>query len=209
MATTKIFGYVRVSSKEQNISRQIDSLKKYVPNERDILFDKLSGKDFNRPAFQALKNMVRTGDTVYIHEMDRLGRNRREILENLQYFKNAGVYVRILNIPTTLIDFSQYGDDVQRLLLEMVNNIMLEVLATLAEKERRDINRRQREGIEAAHRRGTKFGRPSKLSPEPESWKADLEAWRAGTVTAISLCKKYDISRPTFYSMVKKTSSDF
>lgn len=74
--TTKIFGYVRVSSKEQNLARQIDSLKQYVPDERDIYADKLSGKDFNRPAYNTLKNMVRSGDTIYIHEMERLGRKK-------------------------------------------------------------------------------------------------------------------------------------
>ena len=92
----KIFGYIRVSSKEQNLDRQIDSLKQYVPNERDIFADKLSGKDFNRPAYQTLKMMVRPGDTIYIHEMERLGRNKEEIKNELEYFKGKGVHLRTL-----------------------------------------------------------------------------------------------------------------
>ena len=97
-ADNKIFGYVRVSSKDQHVDRQIESLKRYVSEERDILIDKLSGKDFARPGYQALKNMVREGDTIYIHEMERLGRNKAEIKNELEYFKNKGVFVRILNL---------------------------------------------------------------------------------------------------------------
>ena len=88
LTNTKNFAYIRVSSKDQNLARQIDSLKQYVSDERDIFADKMSGKDFNRPAFQTLKNIVRAGDTIYVHEMERLGRNKQEILENLRYFKD-------------------------------------------------------------------------------------------------------------------------
>ena len=147
---TKKFGYIRVSYKDQNLARQIDSLKKYVDDERDIFADKMSGKDFNRPAFQTLKNMVRAGDTIYVHEMERLGRNKQEILDNLREFKTKGVIIRILNIPTTMIDFSSYGSKMQKMMLEMINNIMIEVMATFAENERDSILKRQREGIDAA-----------------------------------------------------------
>ena len=199
---TKKFGYIRVSYKDQNLARQIDSLKKYVDDERDIFADKMSGKDFNRPAFQTLKNMVRAGDTIYVHEMERLGRNKQEILENLREFKAKGVIIRILNIPTTMIDFSAYDSKLQKMMLEMINNIMIEVMATFAENERDSILKRQREGIDAAARRGVKFGRPAK--PFPESWPDDYAAWQAGEVTAVSLYKKYGMGCTTFYSNVKK-----
>ena len=127
--TTKIFGYVRVSSKEQNLARQIDSLKQYVPDERDIYADKLSGKDFNRPAYNTLKNMVRSGDTIYIHEMERLGRNKNEIKENLEYYREKGVMIRILNLPTTLIDYSQYDNKLQKM-VNIKNNILNEGMSS-------------------------------------------------------------------------------
>ena len=196
----KIFGYIRVSSKEQNLDRQIDSLKQYVPNERDIFADKLSGKDFNRPAYQTLKMMVRPGDTIYIHEMERLGRNKEEIKNELEYFKGKGVYIRILNLPTTLIDYSQFDSKLQKMLMELVNNILIEVLATMAETERDNIRKRQREGIDAAKKRGAKFGRPTK--DFPPCWQEDKLKWEAGEVTAVSLMKKYGMASSTFYSKV-------
>lgn len=199
---TKKFAYIRVSYKDQNLARQIDSLKQYVDNERDIFADKMSGKDFNRPAFQTLKNIVRAGDTIYVHEMERLGRNKQEILDNLREFKAKGVIIRILNIPTTMIDFSAYDSKLQKMMLEMINNIMIEVMATFAENERDSILKRQREGIDAAVRRGVKFGRPAKNFPE--TWPDDYAAWKAGEVTAVSLYKKYGMSCTTFYNNVKK-----
>lgn len=196
----KIFGYIRVSSRDQNLARQVDSLKKYVPDERLIFFDKLSGKDFNRPAYQTLKLMARRGDTIYIHEMERLGRNKEEIKNELEYFKTEGVFIRILNLPTTLIDYTQFGNPMQKILMEMVNNILIEVLATMAETERINIRKRQREGIDAAVKRGVKFGRPEKNLPD--CWPEDKLKWEAGEVTAVSLMKKYGMASSTFYAKV-------
>ena len=203
MSTAKIFGYIRVSSKDQNLDRQIDSLKQYVPDERDIYSDKLSGKDFNRPAYQTLKAMLRSGDTLYIHEMERLGRNKKEVMDELRFFKEHDVVIRILNLPTTLLDFSQYDSKLQKMLMEMVNNVLIEVLATMAEAERDNIRKRQKEGIEAAHKRKVKFGRPKKELPE--SWSEDLKLWKAGKVTAVFLMKKYGISSSTFYKKVNES----
>ena len=200
---TKVFGYVRVSTKEQNLARQIDSLKKYVPDERDIYSDKMSGKDLYRPAYQTLRQMVRKGDTIYIHEMARLGRNKEDILKELRFYKEKGVIIRILNLPTTLLDYSAYGDNkLQRVLMEMVNNILIEVLATMAEAEREDIHKRQSEGIRAAKKRGTKFGRPVKRFPE--TWEEDCRRWKHGEVTAVSLYRKYGMGRSTFYRKVEE-----
>ena len=200
---TKIFGYVRVSTKEQNLARQIESLKKYVPDERDIYADKLSGKDMYRPAYQTLRQMVRRGDMIYIHEMARLGRNKEDILQELRYYKEKGVIVRILNLPTTLVDYSIYGDNkLQKALMNMVNNILIEVLATMAEAEREDIHKRQREGISAARKRGMKFGRPVKNFPD--TWEDDYRRWKQGEITAVSLYRKYGMGRSTFYRKVKE-----
>ncbi len=202
-ANTKVFGYVRVSSREQNLARQVDSLKKYVPDERDIYADKTSGKDLYRPAYQTLRQMVRAGDTIYVHEMARLGRNKEDIMHELKYFKDKGIIVRILNLPTTLIDFSEYGDNkLQKTLMTMVNNILIEVLATMAETERENIHKRQREGIHAARKRGTKFGRPVK--DFPDTWPEDYKLWKKGMVTAVSLYRRYNMGRSTFYRKVNE-----
>ena len=200
---TKIFGYVRVSTKEQNLARQIESLKKFVPDERDIYADKMSGRDLYRPAYQTLRQMVRAGDTIYVHEMARLGRNKEDILQELRYYKEKGVIVRILNLPTTLVDYSIYGDNkLQKALMNMVNNILMEVLATMAEAEREDIHKRQREGISAARKMGMKFGRPVKNFPD--TWDDDYKRWKQGEITAVSLYRKYGMGRSTFYRKVEE-----
>ena len=202
-SNAKTFGYVRVSTREQNLARQIDNLKKYVPDERDIYADKVSGKDMYRPAYQTLRQMVRSGDTLYIHEMARLGRNKEDILQELRYYKEKGVIVRILNLPTTLVDYSVYGDNkLQKALMNMINNILIEVLATMAEAEREDIHKRQREGISAARKRGMKFGRPIKNFPD--TWEDDYRRWKQGEITAVSLYRKYGMGRSTFYRKVEK-----
>lgn len=200
-ATAKTFGYVRVSSVDQSMARQMDSLRQYVMSERDIFADKQSGKDFNRPMYQALKNTLRSGDTLYIHSLDRLGRNKKQVLEELRYFKENDITVHILDLPTTMMDLNQYGE-LQGVLLEMINNILIEVLATMAETERRTIHKRQREGIIAAQKRNIKFGRPVKNLPD-SFWKEDYLLWRAGKITAVFLMKKYKISSSTFYQKVK------
>ena len=203
MAENIILGYGRVSSKDQNPDRQIESLKRYVPNERDIYIDKKSGKDFEREEYKKMKDRLRAGDTVYIHEFDRLGRNKEQILAELKDFKDRGVSVRILNVPSTLSDFSALGnDDLQKALIAAMNNLLIEVLAIMAENERKTILRRQREGLEAAKKKGVKLGRPA--VKKPISWDEDMAAWAAGSVTAVSLYRdKYKISKSAFYKLVK------
>ena len=198
----KTFGYIRVSSKDQNLARQIDSLRQYVANERDIFADKLSGKDFNRPAYQALKNVVRPGDTIYIHEMERLGRNKEEIKNELEYFKNKGVFVRILNLPTTLIDYTQFDSKMQQTLMEMVNNILIEVLATMAETERENIRKRQAEGIAAAKLRGVKLGRES--IPKPEGFDEIAAQWKKRGCTSTEVAESLGISRSLLYKWLRE-----
>ena len=150
-----IYGYARISTKEQKLDRQIDSLTKYV-DIKNIYSDKLSGKNTNRKNYQKLKELVVAGDIVYIHALDRLSRNKRDTIREFNYFKEKGVILRILNMPTTLIEL-----DGQQWVIEMINNIILEVLSSVAEQERITTLERQREGIESAKKRGVKFGRPN------------------------------------------------
>ena len=202
--TAKIFGYIRVSSKDQNLDRQIDSLKQYVPDERDIYSDKLSGKDFNRPAYQTLKSMLRPGDMLYIHEMERLGRNKKEVMEELRFFKEHDVVIRILNLPTTLLDFSQYDSKLQKMLMEMVNNVLIEVLATMAEAERDNIRKRQKEGIAVAKAKGVYRGRHQKA--KPYNWKELVEKYQSREIRSVSeLMRIAGCSRPTIYNWLKES----
>lgn len=154
MVSNMIYGYARTSTKEQKLDRQIDSLTKYV-DIKNIYSDKLSGKNTNRKNYQKLKELVVAGDIVYIHALDRLSRNKRDTIREFNYFKEKGVILRILNMPTTLIEL-----DGQQWVIEMINNIILEVLSSVAEQERITTLERQREGIESAKKRGVKFGRP-------------------------------------------------
>ena len=160
----KIFGYARVSSKDQNLDRQIRILKEYVNLEQDILTDKKSGKDTERNNYQKLKAMVRRDDIIVCTELDRFARSKQDIKNELQHFKTQGVKVVFLDIPTTKIflseskSFDQVDD-----IFDMVNNILIEVIATIAEKERKKIRERQLQGIEEAKRNGVRFGRPKKI----------------------------------------------
>lgn len=197
----KTFAYIRVSSSDQNFQRQFDSLLKYVADERDIFLDKQSGKDLNRPGYQALKQTLREGDTIYIHSLDRLSRNKCDIVSELQEFRDMGIKVKILDIPTSLIDYDQFGN-MQQSIMEMVNNILIEVLATIAQTERERIKSRQAEGIKSAKARGIHLGRKSKEIPS--SWEDDFRLWEAKKITAVSLCKKYGWSRSTFYHYVRE-----
>lgn len=203
MAENKTFGYIRVSSKDQHIDRQLDAIRKYVKEEHCIFTDKMSGKDFNRPQYQTMKDRLRSGDTLYIHSLDRLGRNKDGIKEELRWFNDKGIIVRILDLPTTMaMDYQSFGS-MQKAIFEMVNNILIEVLATMAEAERSNIRKRQAEGIASAKKKGKKFGRPT--IPLPISWAEDYQKWKAGEITAVSLYRdKYRISRAAFYLKVRQ-----
>ena len=196
----KIWGYARVSSKEQNLDRQIDALKKYV-HEEDIIREKQSGKDFARPEYQKLRMMVREGDMLYITSLDRLGRNKNEVKLELEHLRAAGVQVRILDLPTTMMDFGQYGD-MQRGIMDMVNNILIEVLSTMAEAGRRTIHKRQREGIEAAKARGKHLGRPA--IDFPVNWLPVYRRWRRKEITAVAAMVELHLKKNSFYKLVHR-----
>jgi DNA invertase Pin-like site-specific DNA recombinase len=195
----RTFAYVRVSTKEQNTDRQIDELSKYVEDSNNIIIDKASGKDFNRPNYKALRQLSNTGDTIYIKSLDRLGRNKQAIKEELEYFKDKGVIIRCLNIPTTLMDLSQFGE-MQKAIFDMVNNILIEVLGTMAEQERKTTKQRQKEGIQSAKARGKQLGRPK--ATFPENWKNVYDMWTAGTITAKTAMETMNMKRTTFYKLV-------
>ena len=195
------YGYARVSSQEQNTDRQIIALKQYVP-EKNILVDKASGKDTDRPGYQALKGALglREGDALYITSLDRLSRNKNDIKKELEWFKERKIRIKILDLPTSLIDIP----DGQEWILEMITNILVEVLSSIAEQERLTIKRRQREGINAAKAKGKHLGRPALTIPK--DFPVIYERWKTGEITAKKAMTELNMSRSSFYRTVKEYS---
>ena len=192
-----IYGYVRVSTREQCLDRQITALREYTKID-EVFQDKQSGKDFARDQYQKMKDTVRAGDTVIVKELDRLGRNKDEMKKELEWFKVNGVSVRILELPTTLIDYQ--GQD---WIGDMVNNILIEVLGAIAEQERKKTRQRQAEGIAAKKARGDwdDYGRPRK---EIEDLAVYREKVASGEMTVTAVCKELGICRTTWYDRVKE-----
>ena len=198
----RIMGYARVSSTGQNLDRQLLELKKYVPEE-NIIVDKASGKNLNRPGYQALKGVLglRKGDTLVIQSLDRLSRNKEEMKQEIQWFKENEICLQVIDLPTTMI---QLGEG-QEWIRDMVNNILIEVLSSIAEEERNLIKQRQREGIEAAKAKGTKFGRPSK--GYPENWASYYMRYRKGEITRKYVLEQLGINIDRFKYLVRKYES--
>ena len=209
----KIFGYCRVSSIDQNVERQIEAvsnfaLEKYNVelDEDDSLFiDKCSGKDFNRDEWIRLEMQLRQDDVLIIKELDRLGRNKEMITEVLQHLRRKKVRVHILDVPTTLIDFDSYGNDVANAMMEMINNLLVEVMATIAENERIKIRQRQAEGIALAKAKGVYKGRKSVTVEDlPKEFPRLYVKWKRGYITAIEFTQLLGLkSKTTLYKYVK------
>ena len=195
---SRTYYYARVSSKDQNLDRQISAFLALGATEREIITDKESGKDLDRTGYQALKNaMLRRGDTLIIKSLDRLSRNKTDIKNELQFFKENGIRLKVIDLPTTMMDLPEG----QEWVFEMVNNILIEVLGTIAEQERTTIKQRQAEGIEAARKKGKKFGRPA--IARPDNWNEAITQWKEGKITAVEAMRQTGIKRSTFYQLVR------
>ena len=195
----RIYYYARVSTKEQNLDRQLAAFKALGASERDIITDKESGKNPDRAGYQALKTtMLRAGDTLVVKSLDRLSRNKGDIKAELQYSKEHGIRVKIIDLPTTMADFP-VG---QEWVLEMIKTILIEVLGTIAEQERATIKQRQREGIESARSKGKHLGRPP--LQKPENWKEVYAIWQNGDITAKEAMHRTGLKRSSFYRLVRE-----
>ena len=199
-----IYGYMRVSTKSQNLNRQEDALLEFGVEKDNIFADKESGKNFDREKYQEMKSILKRNDVLVIKELDRLGRNKEMVKEELEYFKNNGIRVKILNIPTTLIDFPEG----QEWVMDMVNNILLEVMSSIAEEERRKIKTRQAEGIAAAKAGGVKFG-PKVKYTEVQLLNAlkDLKV-NGGTKSYSQVVRDHNIPKTTLIRYSKQLSVD-
>lgn len=187
-----VYGYIRVSTREQNEDRQRIALAEFhVPCET-IYMDKLSGKDFNRPQYQKLQRRLRRGDLLVVKSIDRLGRNYEEILEQWRLMtKEKGVDIVVLDIP--LLDTRASGRDLTG---TFVADLVLQILSYVAQTERENIRQRQREGIQAARLRGVKFGRPQK--PLPEGFRQVTGQWRQGEISSREAARRLGVSQNTF-----------
>ena len=199
-----IYGYMRVSTKAQNLNRQEDALLEFGVEKDNIFADKESGKNFDREKYQEMKSILKRNDVLVIKELDRLGRNKEMVKEELEYFKSNGIRVKILNIPTTLIDFPEG----QEWVMDMVNNILLEVMSSIAEEERRKIKTRQAEGIAAAKAGGVKFG-PKVKYTEVQLLNAlkDLKV-NGGTKSYSQVVRDHNIPKTTLIRYSKQLSVD-
>lgn len=213
MDNRKIY-YARVSSRDQNLARQIELFKSLGATNDQIITDKKSGKDFNREGYQSLKSAMglRSGDTLVVKELDRLGRNKEAIKEELEYWRSKGVRVQVCDIPTTMQDFPQEQAWVQ----DMINNIIIEVYSTIAEQERLKIKQRREEGMSAmpigtdgkkySERTGKPTGRPK--TEYPSEWTHFYNEWKSGNITARSCMESLNLKKSTFYTMVKSYESE-
>lgn len=195
------WGYARISSMTQHEDRQIKKLKEFGLDERNIIVDKESGKTLERENYQLLKTkLLRAGDTLVIEELDRLARKKIYIKRELEEFKAMGVGVKILDIPTTLIEFKEETKWIQ----EMITNILIEVLGGFAEEERHKILKRQREGIDVALEKGVKFGRPQVQLPE--DWERVIALVENKEITSVEAMSLLNLKKTTYYKLRKMTS---
>lgn len=194
----KVYSYIRVSSKDQNESRQIEAMKELgIPEER-IFIDKQSGKDFNRAEYQTLKRMLKDSPNslLVIHSIDRLGRNYKEIIKEWQELTtDCKADIKVLDMP--LLDTTQYKD----LLGTFISDLILQVLSFVAEQERGNIRKRQEEGIAIAKAQGKHLGRPK--AEITEEFITEWKKWKNGDITATQAIANANMTRTTFYKLSK------
>ena len=193
-----VYAYIRVSTKEQNTDRQQEALKEYAATSsikyKAIFEDRASGKDFDRSQYIALKEIVKPGDTIIIKELDRLGRNFMDTPKELQYFFERGIKVIILDTPLV-----STGDNK---LDYTINNMLINFLSYIADKEREKIQCRVIEGLKNAKDKGIKLGRPTRSLPK--EFNKYYSKWKNKEVTGVEFAKLLNISRATLYRHIKE-----
>lgn len=196
--SSRTYYYARVSTTEQNLDRQIDEFKSLGADDRDIITDKQSGKNLDRSGYMALKNaLLRPNDTLVIKSLDRLSRNKMDIKNELQYFKDNNIRLKVIDLPTTMLNLPSE----QSWVIDMVNNILIEVLSSIAEQEYHNIHTRQREGIASAKSKGVHLGRPP--LQKPENWDIVIADYKASNITAKEAMAQLNLKKSSFYKLLK------
>ena len=196
--SSKIFGYARVSSKEQNEERQLNAFKEFGIDERDIYVDKQSGKDFNRDNYLVLKHILRENDLLVIKSIDRLGRNYNMIIEEWKDItQNIKADIVVIDMP--LLDTRNNKD----LLGTFISDLILQILSYVAEQERTFIKQRQKEGIENALNKGVKFGRPK--IEKPANFDNVISQWKKKEIKSKDAMSMLNLKPNTFYNLLKNT----
>lgn len=194
--SNKVFGYARVSSKEQNEERQLNAFKEFGIDERDIYIDKQSGKDFNRENYITLKHILRENDLLVIKSIDRLGRNYNQIIDEWKDItKNIKADIVVIDMP--LLDTRKNKD----LLGTFISDLVLQILSYVAEQERTFIKQRQKEGITNAKNNGVKFGRPK--IEKPQDFDIVVNRWKNQEIKSKEAMKLLGLKPNTFYNMIK------
>lgn len=204
------FAYLRVSSVEQNQGRQMEGIKDYCKresielNEDNIFLDKQSGKDFTREKYLEMKSKLRAKDVLIVYEMDRLGRNKQMIKEELEWFRTNNIRIIILDIPTTQVNLDKFEEGIAKSMLDMINNILIEVLSTIAEEERKKIKKRQAEGIALAKAEGKYKGRKSIVREDlPKDFSKLYKQWKDNKISAVQFASLLNLkSRTTLYKYI-------
>ncbi len=192
----KTYGYVRVSTKEQNEQRQLIAMQAFPVSSKHIFIDKVSGKDFNRPQYQKMIKKVRQGDVIVIKSIDRLGRNYEEILEQWRVItKEKQANIVVLDMP--LLDTRNSKENLTGM---FIADLVLQILSYVAQTERENIRKRQKEGIAAAHQRGVRFGRPR--IPIPDEFETIKNKWENKEIASRKAAKKLGVSQDTFLRWV-------
>lgn len=194
---SKTFGYCRVSSTDQKEDRQLEAMLELGINERDIFVDKCSGKNFDRPQYQALKVQLREGDILVIKSIDRLGRNYKQICEEWhEITREIKANIKVLDMP--VLDTTR----TEGLIGEVISDIVLQLLSYVAEQERAFIKQRQAEGIKLAKEKGKRLGKPP--IEYPENWDNVYKVWESGAITAREAMKQLNLKPTSFYKLAKK-----
>ncbi len=203
------YGYHRISTKDQHLDRGIIEIERFCESQKikleRIFTDKITGKNFDRPRYTVLiEDVLRSGDTLIITELDRLGRNKREILKQLRILEEKGVRVMVLELPTTLIDLSQMENSLAKMIIETINSVLIEIYASLAQAEMEKKEKRQREGMEAKRLRGEwdEVGRPRAI--EQEKFNQEFLRVIEKEVTPTQLQRELGLTSSTFYRYRKK-----
>nr|WP_320024120.1 recombinase family protein [uncultured Acetobacterium sp.] len=205
----KRYGYHRTSTKEQHLDRGIKEIENYCNSNNleleKIYTDQQTGKNFNRPRYQVLKeDVLRSGDELIISEVDRLGRNKQDTLKELQHYRDNGIRVKILELPTTLIDVSKMDNSIAQMIMETINNMMIELYAAMAQAEVEKKEKRQKESIQAKKDRGDwdNYGRPAVMSLD--AFSREYRKVTDGELRPFQLMKELGIHKSTYYRYVSK-----